>query len=111
MTSTRGMALDLTFTSNPFSASRRERIPEKMRTAKPAQKTAATMIIVLLGAPRRLDEPFVPRRILNSAVSTSAIVLSDSRDNIWLSSLSSAPNHQVRRQRQLLGAKRSDVPN
>ena len=69
------------------------------------------MIVVLLGARRRPDEPVFPRRSLSSAVSTSAIVLSDSRDNISLSSFSSAPKHQVHRQRRLLGSKCFDEPD
>ena len=46
MTSTCAIALDLTFSSNPFAASRRVRIPEKMSKAKPAQKNAAITIVV-----------------------------------------------------------------
>ena len=69
------------------------------------------MIAVLLGAPRRPDEPVFPRRILNSAVSISAIVLSDSRDNILASSFSNVPNHRVRWSGHLLASKRFDEPD
>src|SRR6516164_2480112 len=111
MTSTCAIALERTFSANPFSAPRRERIPEKMRKARPAEKNAAIPMVILLGARRRLDEPVFPRRRLNSAVSISVIVLSDSRDNILASSFSNAPNHRVRRPGHLLASKRFDEPD
>jgi hypothetical protein len=81
MTATTGTAFDFTFSSNPFSAAVRERIPKKMKTANPAHKRATNASVLLLGPPR-LDESVLPGGIFISARRAPPVASFDSGCNI-----------------------------
>src|ERR1700739_2595656 len=81
MTATTGTSLVLTFSSNPFSAAIRERIPKKIKTANPAHKRVTTASLLLLGF-SRLDESVLPDAIFISAARAPAAASFDSFCNI-----------------------------